>query len=105
MVENSNLTPSPNLNDDENLEKKEKLIKRFDFMGIGEMIAFLRNPFKVFFINLLAGIGRGLGFAIGFMILAAILVLLLKRAVSVPVIGGYISRILEFIETQRQMYR
>ncbi|MEO0074858.1 MAG: DUF5665 domain-containing protein [candidate division WOR-3 bacterium] len=105
MAENSNSTPSSNLNDNENLEKKEKLIKRFDFMGIGEMIAFLRNPFKVFFINLLAGIGRGLGFAIGFMILTAILVLLLKRAVSVPVIGGYISRILEFIETQRQMYR
>lgn len=85
--------------------KKNEVLKRFDFFGVGEMVAFLKSPTKVFFLNLLAGIGRGLGFAVGFMILAAILILVMRRAVSVPVIGSYISKILEFIEVQRQMYR
>lgn len=83
----------------------KETLKRFDFLGFGEFIAFLKNPFKVFFLNMLAGIGRGFGFAIGFMLLAAILILTMRRAVSVPVIGGYIAKILEFIETQRQIYR
>lgn len=98
----------PNVNDkpEENeLNPKNEILKRFDFFGVGEMIAFLKSPTKVFFLNLLAGIGRGLGFAVGFMILAAILILVMRRAVSVPVIGNYISKILEFIEAQRQMYR
>lgn len=87
-----------------NIEHPE-LFKKFDFWGIGEFITFLKNPTKIFFLNLLAGIGRGFGFAIGFLILAALMMLVLRRAVSVPVIGGYISKILEFIEGQRQMYR
>jgi len=88
----------------ENQENPE-LFKRFDFWGLGDFIAFLKSPTKIFFLNFLAGIGRGLGFAIGFTILAAIVILLLRRAVSVPVIGTYISKILEFIEVQRNAYR
>lgn len=87
-----------------NIEPPE-LFKKFDFWGIGEFITFLKNPTRIFFLNLLAGIGRGFGFAIGFLILAAIMILVLKRAVSVPVIGNYIAKILEFIDAQRQMYR
>jgi hypothetical protein len=93
------LKPSP-----ENLENPE-LLKKFDFWGMGDFIAFLKSPTKVFFLNLLAGIGRGLGFAIGFTILTAIVILVLRHAVSVPVIGNYISKILEFIDSQRQVYR
>jgi len=88
----------------ENLEHPE-LFKKFDFWGISDFIAFLRSPTKIFFLNLLAGIGRGLGFAIGFTILTAIIILLMKRAVSVPVIGEYISKVLDFIESQRQSIR
>ncbi len=88
----------------ESLESPE-LLKKFDFWGVGDFIAFLKSPTKIFFLNLLAGIGRGLGFAIGFTILTAIVILVLRHAVSVPVIGAYISKVLEFIEAQRQVYR
>jgi hypothetical protein len=87
----------------ENLEQPE-LFKKFDFWGLGDFIAFLKSPTKIFFLNLLAGIGRGLGFAIGFTILTAIVILVLRRAVSVPVIGEYISKVLEFVESQRQSF-
>jgi len=88
----------------ESLESPE-LLKKFDFWGVADFIAFLKSPTKIFFLNLLAGIGRGLGFALGFTILTAIVILLLRRAVSVPVIGAYISKVLEFIDAQRQVYR
>ncbi|MCX7785012.1 MAG: DUF5665 domain-containing protein [candidate division WOR-3 bacterium] len=79
--------------------------KQLDVFGVSELITFLRNPTKVFFINLLAGIGRGLGFALGMTILAALVILVLRRAVNAPVIGAYIAKILEVIDYQRQMYR
>ncbi len=79
--------------------------KQIDVFGVSELITFLRNPTKVFFINLLAGIGRGLGFALGMTILAALIILVLRRAVNAPVIGAYIAKILEVIDFQRQMYR
>ena len=87
----------------EKLESPE-LFKKFDFWGISEFITFLKNPTRIFFLNLLAGIGRGLGFAIGFTILAAIVIILMRNAVSVPVIGTYIAKILEFVDAQKQMY-
>jgi len=92
-------TPDP-----EQIEHPE-LMKRFDFWGIGEFITFLKNPSRIFFLNLLAGLGRGVGFAIGFTVLTALVIFLMKSAVSVPVIGNYISKLLEFIEVQRQSIR
>ncbi|MCS7258281.1 MAG: DUF5665 domain-containing protein [candidate division WOR-3 bacterium] len=89
----------------ENNEEKKFTIKQFDFLGIKDLVAFLKNPTKLFFLNFLAGLGRGFGFALGFTVLAAVVIYLLRRAVSVPVLGNYIAKILEFIETQRQMYR
>lgn len=82
-----------------------ELMKKFDFWGIGEFITFLKNPTRIFFLNLLAGLGRGVGFALGFTILTALVIFLLKRAVSVPVIGNYIAQLLEFIQAQRQNIR
>jgi hypothetical protein len=88
----------------ENIEQPE-LLKKFDFWGVGEFINFLKNPTRIFFLNVLAGLGRGVGFALGFTILTALVIFLLKRAVSVPVIGNYIAQLLEFIQSQRQSVR
>jgi hypothetical protein len=97
--EKKNSQETPNATDN------QEILKKIDFIGVGDLIAFLKNPTKVFLLNFLAGIGRGLGFAIGFTILAAIVILLLRRAASVPVLGNYIAKILEFVEAQRQVYR
>ena len=99
--------PEEKDNSQETPVKKEKLeiLKQIDFIGVHELVAFLKNPKKVFFYNFLAGIGRGLGFAVGFTVLTAIAILLMRRAVSIPVLGNYIAKILEFIEAQRQVYR
>jgi inner membrane protein involved in colicin E2 resistance len=60
----------------------------------------MRRPGRIFFVNFLAGIARGLGFAIGFTLLAAIIWLILKKAVAAPVIGRFVSQVLDVIEKQ-----
>ena len=53
--------------------------------------------------NLMAGIFRGVGIGIGVTIISAILVMLLQKIVTlnIPVIGEYISDIVEIVERRR----
>ncbi len=76
-----------------------------DLFGFKDLYGYLRSRRKVFFINFLAGIGRGLGFAIGMTIIFGILLILLRRFVSIPFLGKYIAQLIEIIEVQRQILR
>lgn len=51
----------------------------------------------------LVGIARGFGFAMGMPLLAALVFLILKKAVAAPVIGRFITQILDVIEKQQQV--
>jgi hypothetical protein len=53
--------------------------------------------------NLLAGISRGVGIGIGVTLITAMLVMLLQKIVTlnIPVIGEYISDIVEIVEKNR----
>uniref|UniRef100_A0A7C6EDK5 Uncharacterized protein n=1 Tax=candidate division WOR-3 bacterium TaxID=2052148 RepID=A0A7C6EDK5_UNCW3 len=72
---------------------------------IAGLYSYLTPPRRLFFVNLLAGRARGLGFAIGMTILAALIILLLRYVVFVPYLGKFIARLLEVVETQRSLYR
>ncbi len=70
----------------------------------------LRNPWKIFFYNILAGVGRGLGFALGFTVLAAavmvVAIALLRSAISLPVVGHHIAEFITSVQNQvEQMSR
>ncbi len=93
-----------------NTEPKKNNIKseskaNLDILDVGGLFSYIRHPTRMFFLNLLASMARGLGFAIGMTILAALLIFLLRRVVDVPYIGKFIARILEVVETQRSIYR
>ncbi len=83
------------------LAKRLKKRTASEFM---ELVEFLKSPRKLFFHNFLAGLVRGLGMAIGFTILGAIVVaiiiLLLKKMVTIPLIGKFILNILDTIKDQ-----
>lgn len=74
-----------------------------DLIGVRGLLAFIKRPGRIFWINFLAGIARGFGFAIGFTILAGIALWLLGRAVDAPIIGQFIARIMKVVEQQRVM--
>ena len=53
--------------------------------------------------NLIAGIFKGIGIGIGFTIITAIIVYILQRIVrlNIPIIGEYISDIVDIVEKSR----
>ncbi|MBP3255740.1 MAG: hypothetical protein J6M60_04555 [Clostridia bacterium] len=84
------------------LKKIDNLNQKLLDSNIEDMATLLGNRKKLFFTNLVAGISRGVGIGIGVTIITAILVLTLQKIVTlnIPVIGEYISDIVEIVEKQ-----
>lgn len=51
-----------------------------------------------FKINFLRGLIYGFGLSIGTSLVLAILIMILRNMVSVPIVGEYITEIIEFVE-------
>lgn len=68
-------------------------------LHVAEYIEFLRSPFRLIWVNLLAGLARGVGFALGATLLSSFLLYLLFRLaeLNLPVIGEFIARIVMIV--------
>jgi hypothetical protein len=66
--------------------------------GITEFIDYVKSPWKVLWVNLLAGIARGVGIVIGMTIVIAFILWLLGKFVDFPLIGTYFQDLKETIE-------
>jgi len=84
-------------------EKIDKLAKNLEKSNLAELSYLLGNKKQIIIRNLMAGISRGVGIGIGITIITAILVLVLRHlvALNIPVIGEYISDIVEIVEKSR----
>jgi hypothetical protein len=71
-------------------------------MKLAEYVDLLEKPYKLMYVNFISGIARGLGIAIGFAILGAIIVLALQRLVSLnlPLIGDFIADLVKIVQLQ-----
>lgn len=87
-------------------EKESILINQIDNLNrnllksnIIEISQLLGNRKKLLVINLISGISRGIGIGIGVTLITAILVWILQKIVTlnVPVIGEYVSDIVEIV--------
>ncbi len=70
-------------------------------MKLAEYVELLNRPARLFYINFFAGIARGLGMAVGFTILGALLIYTLQRlqVLNLPVIGGLIAEIVKIVQS------
>lgn len=68
--------------------------------GIVEYAEFFKRPGRVVWVNLLGGIARGVGIAIGFTLVAALLIWFLTRlaALNLPVIGHFIADLTRIVQ-------
>ncbi len=68
---------------------------------IDEYTTMLTHPWKFFFLNLGAGIFRGVGMAVGFTLIAAVLFYIVAKIlmtmVDWPIIGMYIGEMVNFV--------
>ena len=86
------------------------LLKKIDELNIAllksnilEITSLLGNRKELLLRNFIAGIARGIGIGIGVTIITAIIVLLLQNIVTlnIPVIGEYISDIVDVVQKSR----
>jgi hypothetical protein len=82
--------------------KINKMAKDMEHTAIADYIQLLNSPRKLMWTNFVAGISRGVGFAIGFTLIASTIVVVLQVLIqwNLPIIGHFISRIVDLVNEQ-----
>jgi hypothetical protein len=80
--------------------KVEELGIAIEKMKLAEYVELLNNPTRLFYINFFAGVARGLGMAVGFTILGALVLYTLQRlqVLNIPIVGGLIAEIVRIVQ-------
>lgn len=80
----------------------EKLILIIERSRIREYMYLMESKKRLFIINFIAGLGKGLGQAVGFTILAAIVIRVIFSFADFPIIGKYIADLMNTVEKYRK---
>lgn len=85
------------------LKQIDRLNKNLLESNIRDIAQLLGNRKKLLLTNLTAGIFRGVGIGIGVTIITALLIMLLRKIVTlnIPIIGEYIADIVEIVQRSR----
>lgn len=78
----------------------EQIALMLEKAKIGEYVAFMTKPKVMLLNNFIAGLARGFGMAIGFTLLGALVLYLLRQAVllNIPIIGNFIAEIVKIVQ-------
>lgn len=78
----------------------QRLSQNLEKFNLAEYMEMINNPRRYVFINFVSGLSRGLGIAIGFTILGALVLMMLQRLVvwNLPIIGDFIADIVVIVQ-------
>ena len=85
-------------------ERECELISRLtdmlERMHLDDYLEYVSNRRRMLWNNLLYGAVRGLGFTLGFTVLGALVIVLLRSLVvdNIPVIGGFLAEVIHAID-------
>jgi hypothetical protein len=81
-------------------ERIEKLTFAMEKMNLAEYTSLLRNPWRLMFVNFLAGSARGLGIGVGFAILTAMVLYIMRGLMMahLPFISDFIATIVRLVD-------
>ncbi len=83
------------------IEKKvDKLSENIEKSKIGEYVDLMNDKKRLLFINFLIGISRGFGMAVGFTLLGALAIYLLRMLIdlNLPLIGDFIAELVKIVQ-------
>lgn len=82
--------------------KIDEMALNMEKLGIAEYVTMIENPRRLFWVNFWQGVARGFGMAIGFTILAGLVIYILQKMVvlNMPVIGDFIAEIVKIVQNQ-----
>ena len=110
-IDNEKMDKTKSYLEASDLEKGERLtfaMNRLSLMleksRFSDYVVMMSSTKQMMFKQFLAGIARGLGYGIGFLVLGAVAILLLQELASwgLPYIGDFIANLLEYIEGVEQ---
>lgn len=87
-------------------EREGELIQRLtdtlERMHLDDYLEYVSNRRRMLWNNLLYGAVRGLGFAVGFSVLGALVIVLIKNLVleNIPVISDFLAEVIHAIEAR-----
>lgn len=83
-------------------DKVEQLSLNLERMKLAEYVELLNKPWRLLYLNFISGLARGVGIAVGFSLLGALLLLILQRLVvlHLPVISDFIAQIIRLVQLQ-----
>lgn len=83
-------------------DKVEELSLNLERMKLAEYVELLNKPWRLLYLNFISGLARGVGIAVGFSLLGALLLLILQRLVvlHLPVISDFIAQIIRLVQLQ-----
>ena len=82
------------------LQRLEHLVQRLEWLRLEDFLRYVHDWPKRLFFDFLSGVARGVGFSIGFSILGALLLYILRNiAISnLPVIGQFVAQLVRIVE-------
>ncbi len=82
--------------------KVEELAYYLERMRFAEYVSLFNRPWRLMWLNFLAGLARGVGIAIGGTLLAALALFLLNELaiLNLPVIGDFIAKLVRIVQGQ-----
>jgi len=78
----------------------DRLATSLDKARLAEYVELQTNTRRFLYLNFLAGVARGFGMAVGFTLVGALLLYLLRQMVSIPVLGSFIAQIVDIVTMQ-----
>ncbi|KAF6572378.1 DUF5665 domain-containing protein [Paenibacillus sp. FSL M8-0228] len=96
-------------NQTERLSRVEKLIRavseQMERTRIADYALLLNKPWRLLWLNLISGVSRGIGIALGFTFFAATIIYVLQvlGALNLPIIGDYIADIVRIVQRQLEL--
>ncbi len=83
-------------------DKLDELGIQLERAQIADYVRLLNNPKRLVRLNILTGIARGVGIAIGFTLFTATILYILQKlgALNLPIIGDYIAEIVRIVQAQ-----
>lgn len=86
--------------DDMILRRLERLAYRMELMHLDAFLRYVHDWRRRLFFDFLSGLARGVGFSIGFSVLGALLLYLLRNMAlsNLPVIGEFLAQLVRIVE-------
>lgn len=82
------------------IQRLELIAQRMEHMHIDAYLRYVQNWRRRLTMDFLSGIVRGIGFSIGFSILGALLIYILRNIAlaNLPVIGRFLAELVRIVE-------